>query len=169
MHRAVVTACVYRYTCKATNVAGTSDIQMTLRVLILPVIDKSNIIGNPLAIVNRSISLECPATGIPSPTVSWMKDAQPLRTDRCESVNSYAYPHNYCRVTLSTNNQTLKIDPVATGDEGRYTCMATNKAGNAEQDFNLEVLSRSPAPTHGCNMNDNAQSHHVLMPWICSK
>ena len=38
---------------------------MMLRVLVPPEIDKSNIIGNPLAILNKTISLECPATGIP--------------------------------------------------------------------------------------------------------
>lgn len=67
-----------RYTCKATNVAGTTDVPIILHVLILPKIDKSNIIGNPLAIVNRTISLECPATGVPQPVVKWLKDGLPI-------------------------------------------------------------------------------------------
>ncbi len=66
------------YTCEATNVAGKNKVEMVLSVLVPPEIDKSNIIGNPLAIVNRSIVLECPTTGIPSPTVRWKKNGQPL-------------------------------------------------------------------------------------------
>lgn len=68
----------HRYTCKATNVAGTGEQNMQLRVLVRPTIDKSNIIGNPLGIVNKSITLECPSTGIPSPTVTWKRDDEPI-------------------------------------------------------------------------------------------
>lgn len=119
-----------KYVCKATNVAGTTDIDIILKVLVPPKIDKSNIIGNPLAIVNRSIYLECPVTGIPQPTVRWMKDGQPLTT-------------RDVRITVEQNNQTLGIQPIVTTDEGRYTCVAESNAGVAEQDFNLEVLSKN--------------------------
>ncbi|VDO96214.1 unnamed protein product [Heligmosomoides polygyrus] len=89
-----------KYTCKASNEAGSSDIDLILKVslflgsqqkcalqppfycklqvLVPPKIDKSNIIGNPLAIVDRNIYLECPVSGIPQPTVSWMKDGLPI-------------------------------------------------------------------------------------------
>lgn len=74
-----------KYTCKASNEAGSSDIDLILKVslflgsqqkcalqppfycklqvLVPPKIDKSNIIGNPLAIVDRNIYLECPVSG----------------------------------------------------------------------------------------------------------
>uniref|UniRef100_A0A914V1R3 Ig-like domain-containing protein n=1 Tax=Plectus sambesii TaxID=2011161 RepID=A0A914V1R3_9BILA len=117
-----------KYVCKATNVAGTTDIDIILKVLVPPKIDKSNIIGNPLAIVNRTIFLECPVTGIPQPTVRWMKDGQPLTI-------------RDSRITIEQNNQTLGIQPIIEADEGRYTCVAESNAGAAEQDFNLEVLT----------------------------
>lgn len=117
------------YMCKATNIAGTTDVKMILRVLVPPEIDKSNIIGNPLAIVNRTISLECPSTGIPTPTVSWLKDGQPLsRRDP--------------RISYAPDNQTVNIQGIVEDDRGRYTCIAANKAGRAEQEFSLEVLSK---------------------------
>ncbi|CAI4229355.1 unnamed protein product [Auanema sp. JU1783] len=117
-----------KYMCKASNEAGSSDIDLILKVLIPPKIDKSNIIGNPLAIVERGIILECPVFGIPQPVVSWSKDGVPI--DLSDS-----------RIVLTQNNQTFGIDGIKVSDQARYTCVATNKGGTVEQDFNLEVLS----------------------------
>lgn len=38
------------------------------------------------------------------------------------------------------NNQTFGILYVQIADQGRYFCVAENKGGKAEQEFNLEVL-----------------------------
>lgn len=62
-----------------------------------------------------------------------------------ESVPFTRFPLHFRRdqrISLSTNNQTIKIEQVRGSDEGRYTCQAENKAGRSEQDFNLEVLSK---------------------------
>ncbi|EYB86274.1 hypothetical protein Y032_0282g1279 [Ancylostoma ceylanicum] len=117
-----------KYTCKASNEAGSSDIDLILKVLVPPKIDKSNIIGNPLAIVERNIYLECPVSGIPQPTVSWTKDGNPV--DVSDS-----------RIVFAQNNQTFGIEGVRASDQARYTCIASNKGGSVEQDFNLEVLT----------------------------
>ncbi|RCN41236.1 hypothetical protein ANCCAN_12803 [Ancylostoma caninum] len=117
-----------KYTCKASNEAGSSDIDLILKVLVPPKIDKSNIIGNPLAIVERNIYLECPVSGIPQPTVSWTKDGNPV--DVSDS-----------RIVFAQNNQTFGIEGVRASDQARYTCVASNKGGSVEQDFNLEVLT----------------------------
>ncbi|KAK6759923.1 hypothetical protein RB195_021467 [Necator americanus] len=117
-----------KYTCKASNEAGSSDIDLILKVLVPPKIDKSNIIGNPLAIVERNIYLECPVSGIPQPTVSWIKDGNPVDV-------------NDSRIVFAQNNQTFGIEGVRASDQARYTCIASNKGGSVEQDFNLEVLT----------------------------
>uniref|UniRef100_F1KPK8 Hemicentin-2 n=1 Tax=Ascaris suum TaxID=6253 RepID=F1KPK8_ASCSU len=116
-----------KYTCRAKNEAGSADIDLTLKVLVPPSIDKSNIIGNPLAIVGRSIYLECPVTGIPQPTVTWYKEGNLI--DAGDD-----------RIILDQNNQTFGILYVQIADQGRYFCVAENKGGKAEQEFNLEVL-----------------------------
>lgn len=67
-----------KYTCKATNVAGSTEIDLSLRVLIPPKIDESNMIHNPLAILGRTIYIECPVTGIPQPSVIWTRDGVPV-------------------------------------------------------------------------------------------
>ncbi|WKY14383.1 hypothetical protein Q1695_000157 [Nippostrongylus brasiliensis] len=117
-----------KYTCKASNEAGSSNIDLVLKVLVPPKIDKSNIIGNPLAIVERKIYLECPVSGIPQPTVSWVKDGVPV--DMSDS-----------RLVLAQSNQTFGIELVKESDQARYTCIAVNKGGTIEQDFVLEVLT----------------------------
>uniref|UniRef100_A0A1I7X4Q6 Hemicentin-1 n=1 Tax=Heterorhabditis bacteriophora TaxID=37862 RepID=A0A1I7X4Q6_HETBA len=124
-----------KYMCKASNEAGSSDIDLILKVLVPPKIDKSNIIGNPLAIVERNIYLECPVSGIPQPTVSWTKDGRLV--DVSDS-----------RIVFAQNNQTFGIEGVRTSDQARYTCIASNKGGNVEQDFNLEVLTPPELETY---------------------
>lgn len=58
--------------------AGTTDIDLSLKIIVPPRIDKSNLINNPLAIFNREIFLECPASGIPQPSILWYRDGQPI-------------------------------------------------------------------------------------------
>lgn len=95
-----------KYTCKAINEAGSAQVDMQLKVLVPPVIDKSNVIGNPLANAGRlspsiffhysldycsmpdlyftnndvfsSIFLECPVSGIPPPTVKWFREGDEI-------------------------------------------------------------------------------------------
>ncbi|PAV72716.1 hypothetical protein WR25_18700 [Diploscapter pachys] len=116
------------YQCKASNEAGSSEIDMSLKILVPPKIDKSNIIGNPLAIVDRPIYLECPVEGIPPPTIAWFQDDKPIN-----------YTKNG-RFILAQANQTLGLEPVRRGDEAVYSCVATNKGGSVREDFHLEVL-----------------------------
>ncbi|KHJ98437.1 hypothetical protein OESDEN_01578 [Oesophagostomum dentatum] len=91
-------------------------------VLVPPKIDKSNIIGNPLAIVERNIYLECPVSGLLALLA--------------------VITHTITAITACfQNNQTFGIEGVRTSDQARYTCIASNKGGTVEQDFNLEVLT----------------------------
>uniref|UniRef100_A0A0R3RPN9 Ig-like domain-containing protein n=1 Tax=Elaeophora elaphi TaxID=1147741 RepID=A0A0R3RPN9_9BILA len=116
-----------KYTCKTENEAGSADIDLTLKVLVPPSIDTSNIIGNPLAVVGKSIYLECPVSGIPHPSVIWYKDGVPIST-------------NDDRFVIEQNNQTFGIKEVNVNDKGQFLCVVENKGGRVEQSFNLEVL-----------------------------
>ncbi|VDM12701.1 unnamed protein product [Wuchereria bancrofti] len=100
---------------------------MILKVLVPPSIDTSNIIGNPLAIVGKSIYLECPVSGIPHPTITWYKNNIPIPTDND-------------RFAIEQNNQTFGIKEVKVSDQGQFICVVKNKGGQMEQNFNLEVL-----------------------------
>ena len=64
------------------------------------------------------VSLSCPATGIPSPTLSWRKGNE----------------------TLAQSGMLLTLGAVESENEGQYTCVATSIAGSAEasSDVTLE-------------------------------
>ncbi|XP_061614366.1 brother of CDO isoform X2 [Phyllopteryx taeniolatus] len=63
----------------------------------------------------QRLVLECVASGIPTPHVTWAKDGQELRV------------HNNTRFLLSN----LLIDAAAEGDSGTYACRADNGIGAA--------------------------------------
>ncbi|KAM9827746.1 brother of CDO [Neosynchiropus ocellatus] len=63
----------------------------------------------------QRLVLECVASGIPTPHVTWAKDGQDIRF------------HNNTRFLLSN----LLIDAVAEGDSGTYVCRADNGIGSA--------------------------------------
>lgn len=61
----------------------------------------------------QRLVLECVASGIPTPHVTWAKDGEELRV------------HNNTRFLLSN----LLIDATAEGDSGTYACRADNGIG----------------------------------------
>ena len=63
----------------------------------------------------QRLVLECVASGIPTPQVTWAKDGQVLRS------------HNNTSFLLSN----LLIDAVDEGDSGKYICRADNGIGSA--------------------------------------
>ncbi|XP_075052198.1 neurofascin isoform X9 [Mixophyes fleayi] len=73
---------------------------------------------------NRT-QLDCPFFGSPIPTLRWFKNGQGSNLDG----------GNY-RVH---ENGTLEINVVRKEDQGKYTCVATNILGNAENTVRLEV------------------------------
>ncbi|XP_075469837.1 neurofascin isoform X2 [Ascaphus truei] len=73
---------------------------------------------------NRT-QLDCPFFGSPVPTLRWFKNGQGSNLDG----------GNY-RVH---ENGTLEINTVRKEDQGKYTCVATNIQGNAENQVRLEV------------------------------
>ncbi|KAM6977662.1 brother of CDO [Aplochiton taeniatus] len=68
-----------------------------------------------MVIKGQRLVLECVASGIPTPLVTWAKDGRDLRN------------HNNTRFLLSN----LLIDSAAEGDSGTYVCHADNGVGSA--------------------------------------
>lgn len=74
----------------------------------------------------KTASLLCTANGTPAPTVSWLKEGVALTPDP--------------RLGLLNLNTTLRIVRLQVNDTGRYTCVASNAAGQAIRHFDLRVL-----------------------------
>ncbi|XP_068741513.1 hemicentin-1-like isoform X2 [Montipora capricornis] len=126
------------YTCSAKSRAGqtsiTSPVNVEATMLPLIVSDSDPIVwykADPLAATIGSsirtlsgvkISLTCPATGNPTPTVSWRKGGK----------------------TLSTSGLYLTISAADSDDVGLYTCVATNIAGSAEASSDIAIEAPTP-------------------------
>lgn len=83
---------------------------------------------------NRTAYIDCPVTGIPQPSIMWLKDDFPLL--------DWPYPD----LRLLGNDRRLEISNAQVDDGGRYTCQATNPAGQIKQDFILSVQGRCLLP-----------------------
>ncbi|XP_071802833.1 hemicentin-1-like isoform X2 [Asterias amurensis] len=113
------------YRCVASNVAGNDTLYTRVTVDVPPVIDETN--SSYSVIYRDSVSLYCPATGHPRPTINWFKNGSPISPNE---LNQYV-----------TDQGTLVIRFATEDDAGTYTCMVSNKAGTDEIEISLYVLA----------------------------
>ncbi|XP_019412229.1 PREDICTED: hemicentin-1 isoform X1 [Crocodylus porosus] len=120
-----------KYTCIATNEAGETLKHYEVKVFIPPTINKGDISGMGLSPkevkikINNSLTLECEAHGIPAASISWYKDGQPLTPD--------------AHITIQAGGRSLQIKEAQVSDTGRYTCVASNIAGEDEMEFDVNI------------------------------
>ncbi|NXO39218.1 HMCN1 protein, partial [Locustella ochotensis] len=116
-----------RYVCVATNAAGLADRKYDLSVHVPPSIAGYLQLPENISTVEKNpISLVCEASGIPLPAITWLKNGLPI------TLNS--------SVRILSGGRTLRLSPAGAADEGHYTCVVTNAAGEARKDFHLSVL-----------------------------
>ncbi|KAH0618306.1 hypothetical protein JD844_017377 [Phrynosoma platyrhinos] len=114
------------YTCVASNRAGVDNKHYSLHVYVPPSIDNTGGTEEVIVLQGNPVSLVCLADGTPAPRMSWLKDGQPLRLGS--------------RVTLENQQMGLHIVKSEADDMGRYTCIASNEAGEVNKHFTLKVL-----------------------------
>ena len=78
-------------------------------------------ISNEVITEGGTLNLPCPATGIPRPTVFWVKTSNGERTDGTELV----------------------IRNISRSEAGEYRCEATNPCGNASESATIDVQCKS--------------------------
>ncbi|XP_041856289.1 hemicentin-1 [Melanotaenia boesemani] len=114
------------YTCVARSRAGLAELSYDVQVQVPPAVDHVEPV-KPVTVVQGSlVTLTCEARGIPPPTLTWMKDGQPLSLHR--------------NLLLDGQETRLQLPDVAPSDAGLYSCVASNQAGSSTQSFNLTVL-----------------------------
>uniref|UniRef100_A0A8C3PW12 Hemicentin 1 n=1 Tax=Chrysolophus pictus TaxID=9089 RepID=A0A8C3PW12_CHRPC len=106
------------YTCIASNVEGKAQKSFVLSIQVPPSIVGSEMSSEVGVLLGEGIQLVCNATGVPAPVVQWLKDGKTVATP---------------------DGSTLKIFRALTSDTGKYTCVATNPAGEEDQIFSLSV------------------------------
>jgi len=78
-----------------------------------------------------SASLRCSASGVPRPTVSWLKNDLDLPVDVRLRVD---------------DNGTLQMTELRRADSGVYRCVASNSLGSVSEFARLHVFGEPPRP-----------------------
>jgi hemicentin len=96
-------------------------------LLVPPEIDGSETIEELSVVVGGSVTFNCPATGVPRPSIRW------TRLDETFSINSLP------NVQLHEAGHQLELFNAQIIDMGQYACSASNLAGNVSKKFLLDV------------------------------
>ncbi|XP_068699347.1 basement membrane-specific heparan sulfate proteoglycan core protein-like isoform X3 [Montipora foliosa] len=107
------------YRCNSSNAAGSSEGFARVRVFAAPRVNvwPESIVALP----NSNVSLQCNASGIPEPEISWKKDGGDI-------------PNRH-----SVVQGALKLSGLVSEDDGQYICTASNVAGGSAISVNLIV------------------------------
>uniref|UniRef100_A0A8C8RV15 Hemicentin-1 n=1 Tax=Pelusios castaneus TaxID=367368 RepID=A0A8C8RV15_9SAUR len=135
------------YTCLASNVEGKAQKSYLLSIQVPPNIVGSEMPSEVSALLGESIQLVCKANGIPRPTIQWLKDGKPVTSNELQ------------RIRVTPDRSTLNIFGALTSDMGKYTCVATNPAGEDDRIFNLNIY----VPPAIANKKDEAEKLTVLL------
>lgn len=116
--------------CTCVNVLRTLTHVMCITAVLRTVparIDTSDTVSLPEVVLSMAITMHCPASGIPTPEVTWYRDAAPIT-------------QNSSSVTILDSGWRLKIQRAEVSHTARYSCRARNLAGETEKHFDLNVL-----------------------------
>ncbi|XP_060132638.1 hemicentin-1 isoform X1 [Zootoca vivipara] len=114
-----------QYVCVATSIAGEKEIKYDVEILVPPSVEGENESTDYIVILHSSLELDCPVTGTPPPTITWLKNGQPI-----EGGVGYK---------ILLNGRKLLISRTEVSDTGHYQCVATNKAGENKKEFDVTV------------------------------
>uniref|UniRef100_A0A8C8RXS5 Hemicentin 1 n=1 Tax=Pelusios castaneus TaxID=367368 RepID=A0A8C8RXS5_9SAUR len=114
------------YTCVASNRAGVDNKHYNLQVYVPPSMDNAEEIEELTIVKGNPASMMCFTDGAPTPNMLWLKNGQPLNLGT--------------HLTISNQGMILHIAMTESDDTGRFTCTASNEAGEVSKHFTLKVL-----------------------------
>ncbi|KPP79834.1 hypothetical protein Z043_100554, partial [Scleropages formosus] len=116
------------YTCEGRIMArGEIDFRVIEVIInVLPTIRTRHAELNATADIGQSVMLACDADGYPEPRVTWARNNIVLETSDKYSINE--------------DGSEMIIKNIEKVDEGEYTCIAKNKAGEKEAEVSLNVF-----------------------------
>ncbi|XP_061683873.1 neural cell adhesion molecule 1b isoform X4 [Syngnathoides biaculeatus] len=138
------------YTCEGRLMArGEIDLRViTVVVNVLPTIRVWQSEVNATADVGQSAMLTCAVDGYPEPMVTWTRNQMALEAGEKYSFNE--------------DGSEMSIMDVTKLDEGEYTCIAKNKAGETEQELSLRVFVK-PKITYIVNQSTSEMEEQVML------
>ena len=82
------------------------------------------IADNVTALVNTSITIQCPTSGVPTPTVTWTKNGEQVLSGGRYNVE---------------DDGSLSISEVVEEDSARYTCIADSVTGKDSASSTVKI------------------------------
>ena len=79
------------------------------------------------ALTNTSITIQCPTSGVPTPTVTWTKEGQEITNDDKYTVH---------------DNGSLLINEAEEADTAQYTCTANSVAGKDSASSTVQIVGK---------------------------
>nr|XP_040029310.1 neural cell adhesion molecule 1b isoform X7 [Gasterosteus aculeatus aculeatus] len=138
------------YICEGRLMArGEIDLRVIKVVVnVLPTIRVWQSEVNATADVGQSAMLTCAVDGYPEPMVTWTRNEVVL-----EAGEKYSFNEDGSEMTL------LDVTKL---DEGEYTCIARNKAGESEKELSLRVFVK-PKITYIVNQSTSEMEEQVTL------
>lgn len=115
------------YICNATNDAGSIASIAHLTVIQMPTFARK--MTDKQAVIDTTVSLDCMASGIPAPVITWYKDGLPLQKND--------------RHIFILQNQRLIIVELKYEDRGIYSCNISNIYGTVKDSLYLDIISHN--------------------------
>ncbi|XP_069729285.1 hemicentin-2 [Phaenicophaeus curvirostris] len=125
------------YTCEVTNALGSHRQDISLVIHVPPSIELGPVLIT--ATEGAAVALQCNATGVPPPAITWAKGTEPLLL----SPRYHFDPDG-----------TLLIPSPSPEDAGTYFCTATNAAGFSSREMQLSIITKPRISANGSQTSD---------------
>ena len=79
------------------------------------------------ALTNTNITIQCPTSGVPTPTVTWTKDGEQVHGDGRYTVQ---------------DDGSLLISEAVEEDSARYTCIADSVIGKDNASTKVQIVGK---------------------------
>ncbi|XP_078514113.1 matrix-remodeling-associated protein 5 [Lissotriton helveticus] len=125
------------YLCVARNKIGDDYVVLKVNVMMKPAkIEHKNEVNHKIT-YGGDLKVDCVATGLPNPEISWSLPDGSMINNLMQSDDSGARTRRY----VVFNNGTLFFNEVGMKEEGDYTCYAVNKIGQDEMRVSIKVVA----------------------------
>ncbi|XP_070607915.1 matrix-remodeling-associated protein 5 [Erythrolamprus reginae] len=125
------------YLCMARNKIGDDYVVLKVNVMMKPAKIEQKNENNHKVIYGGDLKVDCVATGLPNPEISWTLPDGSMVNTFMQSDDSGSRAKRY----VVFNNGTLYFNEVGLKEEGDYTCYAENQIGKDEMKVRVKVVA----------------------------
>ncbi|KAJ7319639.1 hypothetical protein JRQ81_019150 [Phrynocephalus forsythii] len=125
------------YLCVARNRIGDDYVVVKVNVMMKPAKIEHKNENNHKVLYGGDLKVDCVATGLPNPDISWSLPDGSMINTFMQSDDSGTRAKRY----VVFNNGTLYFNDVGLKEEGDYTCYAENQIGKDEMKVRVKVVA----------------------------